>query len=472
MKTSMRVSFAGVCVAALLSGCANMRQFHTPDVPVAATYGRGDSAKNAPNEPIHAATTTHPSGDVRDDTWWQQFSDTRLDHLVAKVLDVNTDLAAAGLNLKRARLSLGLATDDLLPHLDVSASTSQDKPLKSGGSWTRSSLATATISYELDLWGKLQAQRNAASWEEQATTEDLESTGLALVGDACNLYWTLGFLNQRVAAGEESLSRLQRTLALVQSQFGAGAVSRLELREAEQNLEGQQAVQSQLIQQRVETRNALTVLLNGEPWPQSDEPQNLNDARSPAVREGIPADLLGRRPDLRAAELRLRKSLTNVDVTRTSYYPAVSLTGTVGGTSTSLGDVLTNPIATLGAGLTLPFLHWNEARLNTAIARTDYEIAAVDFRKTLYTAFTEVDNALSDRVELAKQVDASQKSFDAAADVERLYEVRYRAGATPLRNWLDAQETRRTAELSLAQARLSQLQNDSALFQAMGGSGS
>jgi outer membrane protein TolC len=108
--------------------------------------------------------------------------------------------------------------------------------------------------------------------------------------------------------------------------------------------------------------------------------------------------------------------------------------------------------------------------LNSAIAGTDYEIAANDFRATLYNAFTEVDNALSARQELTRQVDLSQQSFEAAEEVERLYEVRYRAGATPLRSWLDAQETRRSAELALAQARLSQLQNDSLLFQTLGGS--
>jgi outer membrane protein TolC len=280
----------------------------------------------------------------------------------------------------------------------------------------------------------------------------------------------LAFLNQRIAAGEQSLDRLQRTLALVQGQFNAGAVSRLEVREAEQNLESQHAAQSQLVQQRVEARNALTVLLDGQPWSESDELQSLNDAHSPEIQAGLPAELLARRPDLRAAELRLREALANIHVTLTSYYPAISLTGSVGGTSTALGDVLANPVATLGAGLALPFLHWNEMKLNAEISGTGYEIAASDFRKALYTAFTDVDNALSARVELTKQLDSQQKSFDAAVDVERLYEVRYRSGATPLRLWLDAQETRRSAELSLAEARLSQLQNDALLFQALGGS--
>jgi outer membrane protein TolC len=108
-------------------------------------------------------------------------------------------------------------------------------------------------------------------------------------------------------------------------------------------------------------------------------------------------------------------------------------------------------------------------RLNSRIAGKNYEIASSDFRKALYTAFTDVDNALSARAELTTQLESSQQSFEAAVEVERLYEVRYRAGATPLRFWLDAQETRRAAELSLAQVRLIQLQNDSTLFQALGG---
>src|SRR6185295_17988442 len=173
------------------------------------------------------------------------------------------------------------------------------------------------------------------------------------------------------------------------------------------------------------------------------------------------------RPDLRAAELRLRESLSQIKVVRVSYYPAITLTGSVGGSSDSLSSVLAHPVETLGAGLALPFLHWNEARLNTKIAGAEYEIAANDFRKRLYTAFTEVDNALSARQQLIRQVELSRQSFEAAADVERLYEVRYRAGATPLRSWLDAQETRRSAELALSQARLTQLQNDLNLFQAL-----
>jgi NodT family efflux transporter outer membrane factor (OMF) lipoprotein len=464
----MTRQLALVTVISLLTACASTGAHRLQDPAVAAEYGRGDSARNAPSDLVSLGER-RTVNDLSQDTWWTGFGDERLDRLVAQVLAVNTDLASAGFRLQRARLFAGLATSDLFPNVDISGSAGHTKLLSGSASGVRSYGASASLSYELDLWGRLRTQRDIARWEAQATDEDLQSTFLALVGDTCNLYWTLAFLNQQIASGEESLARVERTLALVRTQFAAGAVSRLEVRESEQNLQSQQAAQSQLIQQRVEARNALTVLLDGTPWSQYDEPQSMT-AHSPQIEPGIPAQLLGRRPDLRAAELRLRETLAQVKVVRTSYYPAISLNGSVGGSSTSLSDVLANPVQTLGAGLALPFLHWNEARLNSAIAGTELEIATNDFRRTLYTAFTEVDNALSAREELTKQVELSQQSFDSALEVERLYEVRYRSGATPLRPWLDAQETRRSAELSLAQARLTQLQNDSFLFQALGGS--
>jgi NodT family efflux transporter outer membrane factor (OMF) lipoprotein len=467
LKTS---HIALVSVVSLLSACAGTGAHRLKDPSVAAAYGAGDSTKNAPAGNI-ALGQKRTVQDRMQDTWWKGFGDDRLDRVIARVLEVNTDLASAGFRLQKARYSAGLATSDLLPDFDVSGSAGYTKPLSGAVKKGVDSYgATATLRYELDLWGRLRTQRTIAQWEAQATDEDLQSTFLSLVSETCDLYWTIAFLNQRIAAGEESVARVQRTLQLVQSQFNAGAVSRLELREAEQNLDSQQAAQSQLIQSRVEARNALTVLLDGTPWPTSAEPQDMNDAHSPTIEPGVPAELLGRRPDLRAAELRLRESLSDIKVTRVSYYPAITLNGSVGGSSDSLSSVLAHPVETLGAGLALPFIHWNEARLNTKIAGAQYEIAANDFRRTLYTAFTEVDNALSARQELAKQVDLSQRSFNAAVEVERLYETRYRAGATPLRQWLDAQETRRQAELSLAQTRLDQLQNDSKLFQALGGS--
>jgi NodT family efflux transporter outer membrane factor (OMF) lipoprotein len=325
------------------------------------------------------------------------------------------------------------------------------------------------VGFEIDLWGRLRAQRDVARWQAQASAEDLRATRLLLIADSCDLYWSLAVANQRISHGSDSLALARQTLDLVQTQFDAGAVSRIELREAEQRLYSQRATQSLLLQQRVEARNALTVLLDGLPWPQSDEPQDLDQALSQAPTAGIPAQVLGRRPDLRAAELRLRAVLKGIDVARRSYYPALSLTGSAGSSSDSLLNLVKNPVLTLGAGLSLPFLRGQEMRLDTAIANTDYAVAANEFRRLLYLALAEVDNALSARIQFARQAAEAQLSLTAAQQIERLYEVRYRAGAASLRTWLDAQETRRSADLALTVARLQLLRNDATLHQALGG---
>jgi NodT family efflux transporter outer membrane factor (OMF) lipoprotein len=456
-------------ITSLLSACVSTGQYKADPPAVPATYGRGDAVLNAPVQ-ASASTEGVAHGDVREDTWWTGFHDPRLDRVIARALAANTDLASAGLAVQRARLQAGLSDNALWPQPSASVGSSGSRAIDQSADWSRSSSAGVSLQWEIDLWGRLRTQRDIAQWEAQATEEDRQNTALLVIGDVATQYWTLAFLNQSITAGQANLERLARTRELVQARFDAGAVSRLEVRQASQSLEAQRAAQSALEQQRVVARNALTVLLDGQPWPLEDEPQVLESDGNPPLAEGLPAELLGRRPDLRAAELRLRNSLKNIKVTATSYYPALSLTGGVNSSATSLSDVLKNPVGTLGAGLSLPFLNLREAQLNTRIAGTDYQIAANTFRRTLYTALSEVDNALSARTELATQVAASQASYDEAVEIERMYEVRYRAGATDLRTWLEAQQTRRDAELSLASVKQRQLVNDVTLFKALGGS--
>ncbi|MCD0505773.1 TolC family protein, partial [Bordetella petrii] len=183
----------------------------------------------------------------------------------------------------------------------------------------------------------------------------------------------------------------------------------------------------------------------------------------------VPADLLGRRPDLRAAELRLRQALAQTDATRASFYPPLMLTGSVGSASTALGNLLQNPVGVLGAGLTLPFLNWNQMQLNIRVSETEYELRVVQFRQALYQAMADVENALSARTQFAEQAGLLEQSLDAARQAEDLYEVRYRSGAVSLRFWLDAQEQRRTAEIERDQNTLDRLLNQVGLYQALGG---
>ena len=141
--------------------------------------------------------------------------------------------------------------------------------------------------------------------------------------------------------------------------------------------------------------------------------------------------------------MRLREALANVDASRASLYPPVTLTGAIGSASPTLSNMLQNPVASLGVGLTLPFLQWNQMQLNIKISKTNYEERVVKFRQALYQAMADVETALSNRTQLRLQAEQLEASLHAAREAERLYEVRYRAGAVPLKDWLDAQERAR-----------------------------
>lgn len=452
--------------AALFTACA-ATPYHTPDIKVPDQY---NGATISGGETIVRPSADQPASAVANDPWWTAFGDTAFDALIERLFERNSDLAVATLRVRRAQLAAGLSRDARYPHLSGQTSASTGRQLDTGDSTGKNFSASLQASYEIDLWNQLGLAASAAAWEATATAEDREATALALVGTTASAYWQLGYLNQRIASTQASMTLAQRTLELVNTQYQSGAVSQLEVREAEKSLQNLEITLASLHQQRIETRHALTLLLDGQTLPEQDEPQNLAAVQSPVIEAGLPAELLGRRPDLRAAEQRLRVSLANIDITRRSYYPGLSLTGSAGSSSSELSNLLKNPVGTLGAGLTLPFLRFNERNLKVATAKTDYAIAVTQFRQTLLAALADVDNALTARNSWNTQVAALTDNLGKAQDIERLYEVRYRAGAVPLKSWLDAQESTRSAELALAQTRLSQLQNDISLFQALGGS--
>jgi outer membrane protein TolC len=201
-----------------------------------------------------------------------------------------------------------------------------------------------------------------------------------------------------------------------------------------------------------------------------DEPKRLPRLALPSIAAGLPADILSRRPDLKAAELRLRESLATKDATTASYYPSINLTGNLGSSSTSLTQLLQNPALTLGASLSLPFLQYNDMKKDIAISDLEYEKAITQYRQTLYQAFADVENALSNRTQLDQQVQLQQRNLELADKTTHLTEVRYRNGAIALKNLLDAQETARNARLSLVETKQNQYNAYVTLMQALGGS--
>ncbi|WP_415876929.1 efflux transporter outer membrane subunit [Burkholderia ubonensis] len=446
------------CAAALIAGCAATRDRPPPPLTMPAHWESPvpPDAPNAPNAPAAPAD------------WWRSFGDPVLDRLIDDALRTNNDLAIAAIRVYRARLQAGLADTNLTPAVTLGANGSVSRTLDTH-QMGRASGVTGALSYELDLWGRLAALRDAARWEADATEADREAARLSLIGTTAALYWQIGYLNRQIALGDANIAYAARTVALVRSRHAAGATSGLDLAQAEQSLAAQRAAQTQLLQQRTENRHALAILFDRPPQQSAAEPPTLPDGPLPTVAAGLPANLLGRRPDLRAAEFRLRESLANVDATRTSFYPTFTLTGNVGTSSTSLERVLSNPVATLGLGLALPFIQWNTMQLQIKVSQTQYQEAVVGFRQRLYSALAEVENALSARVQLEREAEQRALSLAQAQRAETLAAARFAAGATDVQPWLDQQQRLRDAQSAESQNRLNRLNNQMTLYRALGG---
>ncbi|MBO3641161.1 efflux transporter outer membrane subunit [Acinetobacter soli] len=461
MPSSKLTTLCAMLVASsTLVGCAAMVKtpYHAPAVQTPSSF-QYDKTQVASNYANYA------------DRWWTLFGDTQLNQLVDQVIAKNTDLAVAGITLRQARLKAGLAADQQGPRVNSSVSTSQNIDVNSGDRSSNGLSLNAGVSYELDLFGKLARQTEAAKWEALATAQDLQATAQTLIGTTTKLYWQLAYLNESLSTTQQSLATSEKLYSLVNTQYQAGAVSGLDLTQAEQSVQSQKANLSQIQQSLVETRTALAVLLH-IPVQQLNiqEPQRLPQVNLPQIQAGLPASILSRRPDLRAAELRLRETLATKDATTASYYPSISLTGSLGSSSTSLTELIKNPVLALGANLSLPFLQYNDMKKNIAISQLDYEKAIIQYRQTLYQAFADVENALSARTELNQQVQFQQRNLELAEKAERLTDVRYRNGAIALKNVLDQQQTTRTARLSLVNTKQSQYNAYVTLMQALGGS--
>ena len=447
-----RVGILLPAVAVLLASCSSLTtQYVRAPLP------------NAPAWQEDRATST-PAAAAK---WWQSFGDTKLDQLVEAVLQNNNDILAATLRARRALLQAELAGVARIPVLSGNSNAQTGVALGEGTS-SNSFTPGLGAAYELDLWGRLASAHDIAVLEAEATVEEVESARTTIIASTIEAYWRLAFTSEDRAIAQAGLDAAREIERLVKSQAAVGAATDLELAEVRQSVESQAAQLSDFEQNRVVLRNALAVLLNGLPNP-VPEPQRLPRRTPVEITAGLPAELLARRPDLRAAEQRLRASLRKIDNTRASLYPQISLTGNLGASSADLLSILANPAATLGVGLVLNFLNFKEGQLRVKVSQADYQIAVSEFRASLLTAFSDTSSALSARSTLNEKSRRLRAALEAARAADRLTEERYRAGTVALRVWLDTKERSRLAERTLVANRLQQLLTEVQIFRVLGG---
>lgn len=449
------LSRQGLCLAVSLAlgACSQQSSYHRPELEVAPGWQQPDDGLARQQAGL----------------WWQGFKDPALNQLVDTVLGANPDMQVAGLRLRSALLGADLADTNRTPSVNASIGASSNKNMSTGVT-SRNLGPTLTLGYEVDLWGRLASVRDQASWEAEASEQDLAATRLMLIGQTLEQYWQLAYLGSAISLGERQLLNYERAERLTRAKYEAGAITRLDLVQASQQKAGKQAELASLALQREQARNALRLLLGRSSGPLEFAPTALSTTPIPTLAVGIPADVLARRPDVRAAELRLRKQLARGDEIRTGFYPTLSLTGGASTTSDTLTQVLQNPVGTLGATLALPFLEYNKTRLSIASSELDYQIAETEFRKRLYGALLEVEDGLAARHQGEQRLHYLEQQLGYAREAERLAQARFQAGATGVQPWLDEQNRLWDAELNLLAQQQTQLNTMAGIYRALGGS--
>lgn len=446
--------------AGVLSACSLAPTYERPEAPVAAAY-----------------PTAGTAGDASATGWRDFFPDERLQHLIGAALANNRDLRVAALRIEEARAQYNIQSADLLPNLNVTAGTSRSRTpgaLTPTGNTTVGSsyqVGLGLAAFELDFFGRVRSLNDAALAQYLATEEAGRTARITLVAEVAKAYLAERAFDEQYELARQTFESREAAYKLAKQRFEVGASSALDLRQNETLLHSARASLATLTRQRAQAANALALLV-GQPL--SDLPAAHELSEQHIVTEipaGLPSDLLERRPDIRAAEQRLRAANANIGAARAAFFPHISLTASTGTGSNDLSGLFESGSRTWSfvPQLVLPIFDAGRNSANLNLAEVRKNVAVAEYEKSIQTAFREVADALAGRAALEEQIDAQRAVLEAQAERLKLADLRYRNGVASSLEVLDAQRELFSAQQALVQARLLRLTNAVDLYRALGG---
>jgi len=511
MIKPVHTTIAAALGAALLAGCSMAPTFQRPAAPVAEAFPADTIGAASKTGPVaaHAGEGTKAAVDTG---WREYFSEPRLQELIAAALEHNRDLRTAALRMEEARAQYDIQSADRLPNVNASVAAAKAKTpafLSPTGVTTigkRYDVGVSVSSFELDFFGRVKSLNDAALAAYLATDEARQAAQIALVSQVAQAWYTERAFAEQYALAQQTYEARARTYQLTQQRAEVGASSLLDLRSNETLMETARAAALALARQRSQAENALTLLVGQPPAAAataampataaaaaaaSPAPSVASGAASLAVSsaasgampsdaridamsalpEGLPSDLLERRPDIRAAEQRLKSANANIGAARAAFFPRISLTAALGSSSPSLGGLFDSGSGswTFAPQLVQPIFDAGRNRANLSLSEVRKDIAVADYEKTIQTAFREVADALAAREYLGEQVAAQRAVQDAQADRLKLLQLRQENGVASSLDVLDAQRELFSAQQSLVQARLLRTTSAIDLYRALGG---
>ncbi len=415
------------------------------------------------------------------DDWWRLFNDRELNRLVDRALTANNDLAAAKARVDTARALVGVDRAKLFPTLDLSGSAgiSRSSLDSTGGSSppgfqvdleNQRYRSTFDLAYDPDLWGRNKRQIEASSAQVAASEALLDSQRLGIATEVARQYFLLRGLDAQEAVLNDTVKSRNEEFDIQKTKADAGLIDGLSTSRARTEVELANNDLALVQRQRGSAEHALAVLCGTRPA-DFTVAQRVANSALPVIRPGLPAEVLNRRPDVRAAEQDLRAANARIGVAETAFYPNFSLTAGGGFESLDVKRFLDweNRVLSLGAGVVAPLIDGGANKSNYQAARSRYDEALATYRQTLLVALREVEDALVDLKGIARSISALEAALASSRDTKQLSQERFDKGLTSYLDVVDADRTVLRTRLALSQQEAQQRITLAALAKALGG---
>jgi NodT family efflux transporter outer membrane factor (OMF) lipoprotein len=476
-RTDTRCASAGLALgcAVLLSGCQILSvgpAYHRPALEVPAAYKEARDWK--PAEPKDAK----PRGN-----WWDLYQDADLDALMRQVALSNQNVRLSAARYDQAVALLGSARSGYFPAVTANAaSTRSQNALIGGGGTTSASAASAgkstvtqdrvsaSLAWELDVWGRIRRTVESNREAAQASAADLAAALLSEQATLADSYFELRITDQDLALLERSMDSYEKALEVTENRYQAGVAQRSDVTQARTQLEAARAQWLDLGITRATLEHAIAVLIGKPPAALSIERKDLTPA-IPAIPLTLPSELLERRPDIAAAERRTAAANAQIGIARAAWFPTLSLGATGGYSSNSFSKLfeVPNRFWSLGPDLAMTLIDLGARHYQVRAAIATYDENVATYRQTVLGAFEEVEDGLATLQVLARESSAERAAADAAAETLTITENRYKAGTVDYLNVVSAQTASLGAERAWRDLTSRSLVASVALLKALGG---
>jgi multidrug efflux system outer membrane protein len=452
-------------VAALAGGCAVGPNYSRPELPTPPAHRFFEGEEQAQS--------------IADTPWWDVVKDPQLQALLREAIANNLDLRTATARVAEARAQYGIARSFLFPQVGVSAGydaqqasrlsePTQALPYKKT---YQNYSAGFPVSWEIDLFGRIRREKEAAFAAYLATEEGRRAALITLVADVASTYLFLRELDLELEVARRTVATNEETVRFYETRLKGGVSNRLEVDTATANRARTATIVPQLEQQIAVAENALCLLLGRPPGPIQRGEALTDQHVPPGVPAGLPAALLERRPDVLAAEEQLVASNANVGAAKALFFPTISITGILGTVSSEFSNLLKADanVWQVSPSLFAPIFQGGRIRRNYDAAKARYEQALAQYQKAALNSYREVANALVSVKKLGEARLELEDGVEALTDAAALARSRYDTGLANYLEILTADQQLFDQELQLAQVRGEEMRSFVELYRALGG---